>query len=239
MNQCDKPRKRIDLKTGQTMTLFYTSSQKNEWLEWYIGKRPFNSKAGLSVEHDYARFTPDIAGDYDVVVESYSKSLGLVDQRTYLYNAVGSPVYSKFIEPEIIIPDSNKKEPDSQLIATVDSSTIKIDSIESNSKTDTIVEGFNSNFQKNGNSEINSSKTDLYTIQVFSIPDKKQALGKLNILSNNGFPGYVTEFVHPNTQTTWYRIRVGKYSNYESADSVAQLVEKNLSLSTWIDRLGD
>lgn len=220
------------------MTLFYSYRQNYDWLEWYIGSKPGGSQTGLTIEHEFARFTPDIPGNYDIVVESFSQESGLMEQRTFFYTVKGFPVIPKpsRVSSGEMVGDTLNDELDTLLPEGIDSAQIQMDSMDNvihaemeQKKDDTLIDANDS-----------QDKTQIegnFTIQVFSLPDKDLALGKLNLLNRNGFPGYVTEFVHPKTHTTWYRIRVGQYKSYESADSIAQLMEDKLSLNTWIDRL--
>ena len=37
------------------------------------------------------------------------------------------------------------------------------------------------------------------------------------------------------TEEVWYRVRIGSYDNYNSAQAVANIVSKDIKLSVWVD----
>ena len=195
------------------MMLYFSSLNKFDWLEWHIEKKPNNSEPLLSVEFKYARFTPDLPGEYNVVVESFSNNLELIERRTFFYDVLGLPINIKnqFFNNKISNADSlNNQELDVNKISNLDSIINEV--IDTN-----IVEYGHLKTEDDLDSlfllkeismvtekKVNAAENDAFTIQVFSIPDKKIALGKLNYLSRNGFSGNVTEFVHPTSNTIWY-----------------------------------
>ena len=79
------------------------------------------------------------------------------------------------------------------------------------------------------------AKKDRFTIQIIS---KKQLLDAQNFadkLIKSGYDAYIQKAYFKETEEIWYRVRIGSYDNYNSAQAVANIVSKDIKLSVWVD----
>lgn len=236
--QCEKPIERRAIDTGSPLTILAPNSEiKPETIEWYYAIRPHKSQSKLNSSFESARFSPDYPGHYDIVAELYNLNDEILSYKVFKYNAIGPVLKS---EENIHI----KLNPDTinPLIET-DSLVDNSGTLEIN--TDTLLSTINSEYNDSFLAIIDTFKKQKieikeepqYTIQVFSLPDENQANAKLKLLKNAGFDAYMLAFIHPKYNENWYRVRVGKFIEFSSADSIAEQINTKFNLSTWIDRL--
>ena len=79
------------------------------------------------------------------------------------------------------------------------------------------------------------AKKDRFTIQIIS---KKQLLDAQKFadkLIKSGYDAYIQKAYFNETEEIWYRVRIGSYDNYNSAQAVANIVSKDIKLSVWVD----
>ena len=79
------------------------------------------------------------------------------------------------------------------------------------------------------------AKKDRFTIQIIS---KKQLLDAQKFadkLIKSGYDAYIQKAYFKETEEIWYRVRIGSYDNYNSAQAVANIVSKDIKLSVWVD----
>tara|TARA_S200000501_G_C20761582_1_gene716383 strand:- start:349 stop:1113 length:765 start_codon:yes stop_codon:yes gene_type:complete len=232
-SKCEKSVKRWTIDTGSPLTILAPKFETNyEAIEWYYANRPLNSKTTLNTSFESARFTPDYPGDYDIIAELYDNKNQLIHFKIFKYHAIGLKYLQNDKMNEIV---------ESIQIAISDS--FYIDTLISSSHLKMINEDININTY----SFIDSIQDEVeekiiliepqFTIQVFSLPDKQQAKAKTDLLSQFGFESYILPFNHPKFNSTWYRVRVGKFQDFFNADSIAKLLEQELNISTWIDKI--
>lgn len=80
-----------------------------------------------------------------------------------------------------------------------------------------------------------AAKRDRFTIQVISkkrLVDAQQFADKL---IKSGYDAYIQKAYFKETEEVWYRVRIGSYDNYNSAQAVANVVSKDIKLSVWVD----
>ena len=63
-------------------------------------------------------------------------------------------------------------------------------------------------------------------ITFFSLADK---------LIKSGYDAYIQKAYFKETEEIWYRVRIGSYDNYNSAQAVADVVSRDIKLSVWVD----
>jgi hypothetical protein len=247
-NSCDKKVERRSIGTGLKLTILKpVVEEPYERVEWYFQKRPIESKSKLDVKFDFVKFTPDCAGEYDIVSEFYNYEESLIFAKIHQYLAEGPTFYE-----EVSVIDSTKiTDIDSSKNLTSNESfsdsilekIIKLDSnIRNMDSTDILIVSLDSSKNENllnTEPQLNkkSEKKSRYTVQVFSLPDQNQAQFKMKMLESNGFESYIVPFLHPALNETWYRVRVGKYYDYEKANTISLKIKENLNIETWIDRL--
>ena len=248
INSCDKKVERRSIDTGLKLTILKPVVEESyERVEWYFQKRPIESKSKLDVKFDFVKFTPDYAGEYDIVSEFYNYEESLVFIKIHQYLAEGPTFYEEISENDSIkITDIDSSE---NLISSesfsdsISEKRVKLDSIVRNidSADNLIVLSDSSRNEILLNTEPpfnkNLEKKPRYTVQVFSLPDQNQAQFKMKMLESNGFETYTVPFLHPTLNETWYRVRVGKYYDYEKANAISIKIKEILNIETWIDRL--
>ena len=230
-SQCEKPVERRTIDTGSPLTILTPKHETPpETIEWYYAVRPPKSNIGLELTFESARFTPDYPGDYDIVAELYNDKNEIYHFKVFQYLAIGPP-YIKEKTIDEIVESLDDESTDSILIDSLKSIT-QIDSTIKKDNVDTVE-------VKNTLEITEKSMIDVtqYTIQVFSLPDKQQVNSKIDLLNNAGFDSYILSFTHPKFNSTWYRVRVGKFKEYAKAESTATLIKQKLNIDTWIDRI--
>ena len=79
------------------------------------------------------------------------------------------------------------------------------------------------------------AKKDRFTIQVISKKRLADAQQYANKLIKSGYDAYIQKAYFKETEEVWYRVRIGSYDNYNSAQAVASVVSKDIKLSVWVD----
>jgi cell division protein FtsN len=74
-----------------------------------------------------------------------------------------------------------------------------------------------------------------YTIQVASWETREDAQKLASFFENKGFQARVEEA--DVTSGRWYRVRIGKYDNYESAKEAADQIAEKYKSNIWLVRL--
>ena len=79
------------------------------------------------------------------------------------------------------------------------------------------------------------AKKDRFTIQVISKKRLADAQQYANKLIKSGYDAYIQKAYFKETEEVWYRVRIGSYDNYNSAQAIANVVSKDIKLSVWVD----
>ena len=79
------------------------------------------------------------------------------------------------------------------------------------------------------------AKKDRFTIQVISKKRLADAQQYANKLIKSGYDAYIQKAYFKETEEVWYRVRIGSYDNYNSAQAIANIVSKDIKLSVWVD----
>ena len=79
------------------------------------------------------------------------------------------------------------------------------------------------------------AKKDRFTIQVISKKRLLDAQKFADKLIKTGYDAYIQKAYFKETEEVWYRVRIGSYDNYNSAQAVADIVSKDIKLSVWVD----
>ena len=79
------------------------------------------------------------------------------------------------------------------------------------------------------------AKKDRFTIQVISKKRLGDAQQYANKLIKSGYDAYIQKAYFKETEEIWYRVRIGSYDNYNSAQAIANVVSKDIKLSVLVD----
>ena len=79
------------------------------------------------------------------------------------------------------------------------------------------------------------AKKDRFTIQVISKKRLVDAQKFADKLIKSGYDAYIQKAYFKETEEVWYRVRIGSYDNYNSAQGIANLVSKDIKLAVWVD----
>ena len=79
------------------------------------------------------------------------------------------------------------------------------------------------------------AKKDRFTIQVISKKRLADAQQYANKLIKSGYDAYIQKAYFKETEEVWYRVRIGSYDNYNSAQAISNIVSKDIKLSVWVD----
>lgn len=75
------------------------------------------------------------------------------------------------------------------------------------------------------------------TIQVSSWPDLEKARSQAEELLAMGFDAYVQKAYFEETNEVWYRVRIGTFTDYETARRAASEISSVIRIDTWVDRV--
>ena len=104
----------------------------------------------------------------------------------------------------------------------------KLNTIEEDITEDTIIE-----------SPINDIKKLSYTIQVASWPTMERA-GKHQLeLRNLGYDSYIEEYHIKEKAETWWRVRVGHFTDKAKAEEVKKQIADKTGIELWIDFISE
>ena len=79
------------------------------------------------------------------------------------------------------------------------------------------------------------AKKDRFTIQVISKKRLVDAQKFADKLIKSGYDAYIQKAYFKETEEVWYRVRIGSYDNYNSAQAIANAVSKDIKLAVWVD----
>ncbi len=199
--------------------------------QWSFGKKPPNSYSVLLCSRDKALFTPDVPGEYEIHV--FVNNEGVVsDAKDYLFSAVGTADTTR----------SGKAPKPSRirdLIADVKiPGTVETAAVPASSPAKDAPEPAEQTAGRPMNHGQADSVSGFYTIQAYSQSDRKAAEENRDMLTGKGYEAYIQTFLKPDDDQTWYRVRVGKYPDLESAlIDKKRLSELLKSEDLWIDKL--
>ena len=76
---------------------------------------------------------------------------------------------------------------------------------------------------------------DRFTIQVISKKRLVDAQKFADKLIKSGYDAYIQKAYFKETEEVWYRVRIGSYDNYNSAQAIANVVSKDIKVAVWVD----
>ena len=79
------------------------------------------------------------------------------------------------------------------------------------------------------------AKKDRFTIQVISKKRLADAQNFADKLIKSGYDAYIQKAYFKESEEVWYRVRIGSYDNYNSAQAIANIVSTDIKLSVWVD----
>ena len=79
------------------------------------------------------------------------------------------------------------------------------------------------------------AKKDRFTIQVISKKRLVDAQKFADKLIKSGYDAYIQKAYFKETEEVWYRVRIGSYDNYNSAQAIANIVSKDIKMAVWVD----
>ena len=81
----------------------------------------------------------------------------------------------------------------------------------------------------------NKNKTSSYTIQIASWPTKDRATLHQLELQNLGYDSYIEQFYIKKKNQTWWRVRVGHFTDKNKAETIKKELSSILNSELWID----
>ena len=78
---------------------------------------------------------------------------------------------------------------------------------------------------------------DRYTIQVSSWDNPDDAKREMNKLVELGFDAYIQRVYFSELDELWYRIRIGAFEKYSTADKAAKQISSIIQKTTWVDNV--
>ena len=80
-----------------------------------------------------------------------------------------------------------------------------------------------------------TKKQNAYTIQIASWPKMEQAIEHQTNLKNLGYDSYIEEIFVESKNQTWWRVRVGHFTDKSMAESIKIKLSESLDTELWID----
>lgn len=190
--------------------------------QWWIGNAPEQSDYMFRVHGDKAFLTPDIKGNYDVfasIRDSQESELQLLE---FYFTAVPDTLLN-VTEREVPV-EPREPEPAPELESIIENA-----STETEQKKPTVSE----------KSVIQQQQTmeEGWTVQVSSRPSINAARNDKNFLIENGFDAYIQKVEFKDKNQTWFRVRVGNFSDKTIAKEVKKQISTIWKHDIWIDRV--
>lgn len=200
---------------------------------WKITDLPESSELSLSdiqfsEDESQAIFIPDVAGHYtlQVTVWNYNDKLGAI---AYNYD---------ILEADVASAANNDTE--AWLNESVDGPSIE--KVEDTSEptpyhddTDEVVDANQTDKETSEQLEEENVIEPKFTIQVAAEPTQQAAQQSVDKFLSTGFDAYIQE-VATASNSTMYRVRIGKFVTREEAIEVASRLELEYGMSPWITK---
>ena len=188
--------------------------------QWWVGNKPEGSDFMFRVNGDKAFLTPDIQGDYDVyasIRDANDIELHLLE---FHYTAVPDTLL-QIVEREVPVEPKEPKPLIREIEEEIDSVKLvpkeKIKTTESSPSLPSSEEG--------------------WTIQVSSRSSIELARKDQIFLEEEGFDSYIQKVDFPENNQTWFRVRVGNFTDKANAKIVQEEIQKIWKYDIWIDRV--
>jgi len=180
--------------------------------QWSIQTKPSRSRSFLLVDDDSAVFTPDVPGDYDIMVIVVNNWNIEIDRRLYQFSASGQPLNAE--------QDVRQLDPLPTPIEENRSSSIQTDRVKE--------------VNKPGESDQGSPAipedmiAPAYTVQISSWKTSARATDQVDRLAAAGFEARIERYFDQSNDQIGLRVRLGHYLDYFQALTAADSVRTEL-----------
>lgn len=244
---------REEVKLGEYVTLQVEEPVEGQSVNWIFAQLPDSSKilGFLPADTlDVVSFHPDVAGNYDVVLEVTEN--GETETTNFYYEAVmsedGSLVDGEV--PDFLIESTANME-DTTISSLATSMAIPDDGEQRNYLAKVKVPGETTKPRKKAvrkksprkSKPVVTSRGNLiplasrtYTIQVSSWPslDEAQAASR-ELQDNYGISSYIQRAFFKDKDEIYYRLRVGNFKESKAAEAYAKEIQETTNLPVWVD----
>ncbi|MBC8214528.1 MAG: SPOR domain-containing protein [Candidatus Marinimicrobia bacterium] len=222
---CTSTTEREVISIGKTVKIQYSPDIKSKaklTFQWSYQNIPTNSTPKLLIDNNKALFTPDIVGDYDILLSVRSESNDEIASEFYYFSVIKDTVsrsIKKQTQTADIIDNSEPKPTKPFKSKKVIPPKVKKKVIPKPS----------------------SPKLDIpavagkYTIQVASWPSLEEARNDQLSLIDAGYDSYLQRVFITEKDEVWWRVRVGAFSDYSIAIAVHKQLIQLRGKDIWID----
>ncbi len=220
LSSCESTIERKNISVNRTVKVHSTQFQNNPenyTFAWAPPEGPSKSRANFKVEQNVMLFTPDIEGDYRILLSVESIGGEILHEEEFLFRAKADDA-SALIEEDIV--ESPKEKPTQKI------SEVKIP-IKENVKPKSV---------KKQPSPKPQVKKNL-TIQVAAWPSLEEARKDQLELIDLGFDAYTQRIYIAKKDAVWWRVRVGSFDDESIAKSVRNKLVKIRGNDIWIDNV--
>jgi len=197
---------------------------------WKITDLPEASELSLSdiqfsEDESQAIFVPDVAGHYtlQVTVWNYNDKLGAIAYNYDIVEAGGQTAHNADAWLNESVDDTDKTE-----VETVDATPYN-EIVQDSEEPKKVVDEAAKETVEDAVPEPN------FTIQIAAEPTKEAAQLSVDKFISVGFDAYIQE-VTTASNSTMYRVRIGKFATKDAANAVANRLDTEFGLSPWITK---
>lgn len=232
---CSKESKGKDIELGSTVKIHYQSDRLlvgDVDYSWSFNTKPESSRAILLCSRDKALFTPDEPGTY--IIELLVTNQGIqTDLQQYEYAVEGGD--ESFSKPAIAETPQTQEVLETEVKKQAPQ---KKKSPEPEKKSPPAEKPAAAQKKPEAAEKKPIAEDPHFTIQISSQTTEKAANIDLKRITDMGFPGYLQVYKPEDGGQTWYRIRVGNFSNRLDAELMKSELSELLNIKgIWIDKM--
>ena len=211
-------------KTVKVYSKEYHNQAEDYTFKWKPPIGPNNKKIRFDLKNDMLIFTPKKEGNYEIHLSIEDISEEVVEQGVFYFRAVAETV--------IVAIATAKQE---EMLTSPAKTVIKPEeNIKKYSKEDT-------DRAKAVGKEKIKSKTKMqlsnveYAIQISAWPSIEEAHQEQLRLLDAGFDAYTQRYYLTVKDEIWYRVRVGNFSDRNTAEEIKNNIEGLTGILAWLD----
>ena len=214
-------------KTVKVFSEDYHDQAENYTFKWQPIIGPNNEKITVKMndmKYDMLIFTPLTVGNYKVNLSIEDISKEVVWEETFYYKAIPETTEVAMVEPE--------KDPRPTVPAIIEMRPKTQTAIKPQSYPDNNQKPKKTPARKKQPSKSMVSHTE-YALQISAWPSLEEARKHQLELIDEGFDAYTQRFYYQKRDKVWYRVRVGNFSDLNTAQKVKERIELFTGITTW------
>jgi len=207
-------------KTVKVFSEDYHDQAENYTFKWRPPIGPNHNNIMFDLKNDMLIFTPETVGNYEVNLSIEDISEEVVVKEIFYFKAIPETVKVSIVESEIVTQPIRstitKKKIEKQIEGKTPSKPVKTHNLK----------------KQRQNPQLKHAQ---FAIQISAWPSLEEARKHQLELINEGFDAYTQRYYWQKRDEVWYRVRVGNFSNKNTAIAVKEQIESITNIATWLD----